>query len=255
MKFYLMVSLFEATQDRLAQEYLRKRKLVFLTSRKPGAIGYNSGKFLEEKVKEKEYYLALYKRKKIYIQNGQYTPIGDPVWVPFGKFCICFPLRDPEDRITGLYFRSIHEGRNKKHLYLPKSRGLYPYYPTEEDSKIILTTSIIDAASVFSEQTLINNYGVLALQSEKYINQEQCRALADLRNLEEVILFFNGRPTGKAAVQEHKQTLKKLLPNVLITNVPTPEGEDVNSLLQNGKHLYDLVDRRTAVSVIDAAGG
>jgi hypothetical protein len=33
----------------------------------------------------------------------------------FGKNCIVFPLKDKEENITGLYFRSIIENTENKH--------------------------------------------------------------------------------------------------------------------------------------------
>jgi DNA primase len=65
---------------------------------------------------------------------------------PQMKECIIFPLKDKSNgEITGLYGRStIADG----HFYNKGRKGLYPGYPAPTTTSLILTESIIDAATL-----------------------------------------------------------------------------------------------------------
>lgn len=51
-----------------------------------------------------------------------------------------------------------------------------------------------------------------------------------MKNLEEIILFFDGDQAGKEGSKARAGELQELLPQVKISIVETPEGEDINSL-------------------------
>ena len=57
-------------------------------------------------------------------------------------------------------------------------------------------------------------------------------AIKDLKQLKEVILFYDGDQAGKEAITKHAETLHTFRPSIKITYIETPENEDVNSLLQ-----------------------
>ena len=62
------------------------------------------------------------------------------------------------------------------------------------------------------------------------LTDEHRAAIKGLTNLEEIIFFFDGDKAGKEAVNKYAALFKGLLPSVKVTNIETPEGEDVNSL-------------------------
>tara|TARA_R110001592_G_scaffold178589_1_gene419713 strand:- start:19 stop:687 length:669 start_codon:yes stop_codon:yes gene_type:complete len=64
------------------------------------------------------------------------------------KNCIVFPLKDKFNNVVSLYGRSL----NKGHYYTANRKGLFPKYPPEETRKLILTESIIDAATLLQEK-------------------------------------------------------------------------------------------------------
>jgi len=153
--------------------------------------------------------------------------------------CIIFPLKDKNGNITSFYGRSLTKG----HYYLENRKGLYPNYPSREARHLIITESVIDALTVqrFTE------YEVLALYGTNGLTTEHTTALKDCKQLGEIIFFLDGDNAGGTATAKYVEQLNKLLPNVQISKVETPEGEDPNSLTQSHEPeiLNHLIDNRT----------
>lgn len=155
------------------------------------------------------------------------------------KGCITFGLKNESGQIVSMYGRSVLEPRSKsqdtRHYYTANRKGLYPKYPESTTKKLILTESIIDAASlqqliVHSEE--LKSYTVLACYGTNGFTDEHLQAIQQLEELKEIILFFDGDQAGKAANEKHGKYLKELLPKVKLSVVETVEGEDINSLAQ-----------------------
>ena len=210
-----------------AKEYLAGRCLDYTKTE----VGYNSGQFHHGKRKNEDLIRTCVEHG-ILLDLGQKSRTGNPAYKPFGKWCVVFPLRDESYRITGLYFRSTLEKKNQRHFYLKGRQGLYPHYPKQETRKLILTESIIDAASLLEQPEIKSKYGVLALYGTNGLTEEHQRAIKELPMLEEIIFFLNGDEAGRSAVAKYAPMLKGEYPELKTTNVQVPENEDVNSLLQ-----------------------
>lgn len=159
------------------------------------------------------------------------------------KNCMVFPLKDRQNNIVSLYGRNIEsKGHDDRHYYTVNRKGLYPGYPNQETVTIILTESIIDAATLqrFTE------YNILALFGTNALTEEHKAALQELPSLKEIIFFLNGDTAGKEATVRHSETLHQLLPNITISAVETPENEDINSLVisHEPEILEHLVNER-----------
>jgi len=77
--------------------------------------------------------------------------------------CAVFGLRNVEGQIVGLYGRHTTNEEGGKHYYLSGShQGLYPHWPKSTTTKLILTESVIDAASLLDIERL-QDCAVLAL--------------------------------------------------------------------------------------------
>jgi len=90
---------------------------------------------------------------------------------------------------------------------------------------LILTESIIDAASLLEVKEIRTKYKVLALYGTNGLTTEHQQAIKELAELEEVILFLNGDDAGKKAVEKYGSMLKSEYPQIKISKVE-------NSLLQ-----------------------
>ena len=170
-----------------------------------------------------------------------------------------FPLKNKQNEIVSLYFCSTLDDKKQRHFYLRDRQGLYPNYPTTEAKKLILTESIIDAATLLEHETIkgkparpAGGYEVLALYGTNGLTDEHQQAIKGLKQLNEIIFFLNGDQAGIKAVEKYAPMLKGEYPKVKITNVEVPENEDVNSLLQghSPEILNHLIETRKEYSFL-----
>lgn len=146
------------------------------------------------------------------------------------KNCLVFALQNAQGHPVGIYGRGLDKG----HYYLPgPHQGLYPKYPSTETRKLILAEAVIDAATLYQDETITKDYSVLACYGTNGFTQEHEQAIKALQHLEEVILFFDGDDAGKEGAQKLTAKLHELRSDITISHVNTPEDEDVNSLAQS----------------------
>lgn len=217
-----------------AQDYLQKRGLdpVFLASC-GSPVGYNSGQYHHGSRRDESLIRSC-------VEAGLLLPFGtnsrnpsQPSYKSFGKECICFGLKNRAGQVSGMYFRSTVNDKDSRHYYLKDRSGLYPHYPQPHTKQLILTESIIDAATLLQHEEVSNAYSLLALYGTNGLTEEHREAVSQLKALEEVIFFLNGDEPGRKATAKHAETLRVLKPEIKITQVNVPENEDINSLAQS----------------------
>jgi DNA primase len=238
---------------------IAKRPTKYLQSRNLNPelleIGYNSGQFHHRgKLNESDLQAC--------INAGLLTPYKGSVpkgegttYTAFAKDCIIFPLKSKQNQIVSLYGRSIIDNKNSKHYYTANRTGLYPGYPKQETTKLILTEAIIDAATLLQIPEITAEYELLSCYGTNGLTEEHQQAIKELENLQEIIFFFDGDKAGNEAIEKYQKELSELLPHVKLSKVETPEGEDVNSLsvayepeifihlLKTRKDLFLLVEK------------
>lgn len=163
--------------------------------------------------------------------------------------CLTFGLRDEKGKVVSLYGRSVRSNDRSKHYYTPDRKGLYPSYPRSKSSKLILTESVIDAASLLSNLEITKDYEVLALYGTNGLTEEHIKAISQLNQLTEIIFFFDGDEAGEAAVAKYKEELHTQFPSLSLGRVLTPEGADVNSLaVKEPASLLELIQKRESMA-------
>lgn len=218
-----------------AVDYLQGRAIDY----KQHETGYNSGEW-HHKLNEKNFIASCEQYGLLKAKPAN----GFTVWA---KDCIIFPLKNQDNKIISLYGRSIANNDDSRHFYLQNREGLYPGYPALTTKKLILTESIIDAASLLQQKEITGQFTILSLYGTNGLTDEHLAAIASLPQLEEIILMLNADEPGEVATAKHTVTLKQLLPEIKISKVILPAGEDVNSLLQShddAKVLIDLIEQR-----------
>ena len=162
------------------------------------------------------------------------------------KYCLIFPLKDRENQVAGFYGRSILNDSDKRHYYSAGRKGLYPGYPPKSTQTLVLTEAIIDAATLLQLPDITETLTVLSLYGTNGLTDEHLEALRELKQLHEIILFLDGDEAGRKATEKHFETLHNLLPEIAISYVETPEGEDINSLhVKYGQDaILQLLDER-----------
>lgn len=224
-----------------AREYCQSRGLDYEVIE----IGFNGGQYHHGSRKDETLIKSCVQHGLLSVSSSpartgeaERRPIAYNV---FGKNSIVFALKDNLGQITGLYFRSIIEKRIRKdatgrhpetrHFYLRDRKGLYPNYPPHYAEKLILTESIIDAASLLQNPTIAQNYSVLALYGTNGLTEEHQKAIKSIKNLGEIILFFDGDQAGREAVKKYAPMLKEMVSQIKVSVAECPESEDINSLL------------------------
>jgi DNA primase len=168
--------------------------------------------------------------KKSAAAIGLITRTDDARYVHRFRNCIVFPLVNDQGQVVSIYGRGLDKG----HFYLPGAhQGLYPMYPGAETKKLILTESVIDAGTLHLQESITKNHSVLACYGTNGFTTEHEQVIKSLKQLEEVILFFDGDEAGREGARKVFTKLQELRKEIAISQVNTPEGEDVNSLTQS----------------------
>jgi DNA primase len=102
--------------------------------------------------------------------------------------------------------------------------------------------------SLLQQPAIAVRYEIVALYGTNGLTKAYQQAILNLKDLQEIILMLNGDESGETATAKHCSALKQLLPQITITKVTLPAGEDVNSVLcthDDAKVLSALIDQRT----------
>ena len=213
-----------------AKEYLEKRNL----DNSILEIGYNSGQFHHGNRKTEEL-IKQSLETGLLLDKGIVARTGEKAFSVFGKYGICFALRNRQNEVSGLYFRSIlndastgsAQVKNNKHYYLKDRKGIYPGYPKKETKKLILTEAIIDCASLLQIKEIRDNYSLISCFGTNGLNEEILKAIKELKELEEIIFCFDNDDAGKKAVKKYAEEFK----NYKVSTIELPNN-DVNETLQ-----------------------
>lgn len=227
-----------------AKEYSQSRNLDFETLE----IGFNSGQF-HHGTRKDEKLINDCLHYGLLTLGGTNSRTGGQAYKPFGNRCIVFPLRNRENDIVSLYFRSTINDKDQKHYYLKNRQGLYPGYPNPDTRKLILTEAVIDTAALLQTEAVSQNYTLLTCYGTNGLTEEVLNAIKPLKQLEEIIFFFDGDKAGHQAVEKYAGILRTLHPNAVISKVDTPENEDINSLLlgHESEVLTHLINERKEI--------
>lgn len=227
-----------------AKEYCSSRNLDFDKLE----VGFNSGQF-HHGARKDEKLINDALQCGLLTTAGTNSRTGGQAYKPFGNKSILFPLRNKENQIVSFYFRSTINNENSKHFYLKNRQGLYPNYPNPDTKKLLLTEAIIDTASLLQIDEITANYTLLTCYGTNGLNEEILNALKPLKQLEEIIFFFDGDKAGNEAVTKYAEILRELHPKAKISQVETPQNEDINSLIQGHEReiLIHLIEQRKEI--------
>ncbi|MFT5647602.1 MAG: DNA primase, partial [Aureispira sp.] len=189
-----------------AKSYLKNRGLSDLN------VGYHSGQMKRSKLAEEAKVVGL-------------ITVEGKLW---GANCLIYPLKNALGQVVSFYGRSLGKG----HYYQSGRCGLYPCYPSQKVKRIIITESVIDAASLLEIKEL-KGYEILALYGTNGLTGEHKKALECCGDLSEIILLLDGDEAGQKASLKYEKELKILLPKVAVRIVKLPSKTDVNELWAN----------------------
>lgn len=217
-------------KDNKARNYLQSRSLDVSKLENLGiTFGYNSAQFHHRgRISEQDMKLCELSGLLIKSSNGSRTEFS---YTPWASHCAIFALNDEKGNITGMYGRATHDNTRNKHYYLKNSKGLF-YYPKRDTKQLIITESIIDFLSLYQIDEIRNQYDFMPIYGTNRLNGEHKTTIGKLEHLQEIIFFLDGDKAGETAVKKYSEELRLQNEAIQISKVPTPEGEDINSLLQ-----------------------
>jgi DNA primase catalytic core len=235
-----------------AKEYCKSRNLNYEKLQ----IGFNGGQF-HHGARKDETLINTCLEHGLLIDKNQLARTGEKAYNVFGNKGIVFPLKNKENQIVSFYFRStINNDASSpspsgrvgvgKHFYLKNRQGLYPNYPNPDTKKLVLTEAIIDTASLLQIDEIKENYTLLTCYGTNGLNEEILNAIKPLKQLEEIIFFFDGDKAGSTATAKYSEILRELHPKAKISQIETPKDEDINSLIigHESEILIHLIDQR-----------
>jgi len=211
-----------ASRSQPAKDYLQQRNLDL----KKLEVGYNGGQFHHGQRKE-DSLIQNCLEYGLLIDNNRKGNTGEIVYTVFGKYGIVFPLKNQENQIVSLYFRSTINNDNAKHFYLKNRSGLYPNYPNPTTKKLILTESIIDCASLLQIDEITKEHSILACYGTNGLNEEIQKAILELTAMEEIIFAFDNDNAGNEAIKKYAEQFRQYK----ISTIELP-NKDINETLQ-----------------------
>jgi len=209
-----------------ARDYLESRRLDY----RKIEVGYNGGQFHHGKRRD-EKLIESSLQYGLLIDKNNLSRTGEKAFSVFGKWCICFALKNKSGEVVSLYFRSTLAESDNKHFYLKNRQGLYPGYPEKNTKILILTESIIDACSIEKEKLQVENCFVLACYGTNGLTEEHRQAIAALKELQEIVFAFDMDGAGREAAKKYATMFRSKYPDLKITTLDLP-GKDINETLQ-----------------------
>jgi DNA primase len=226
-----------------AKEYCGSRNLDFDKLE----IGFNGGQF-HHGTRKDETLINNCLGVGLLIDKNLTSRTGEKAYQVFGNKSIVFPLKNKGNQTVSFYFRSILNVENAKHFYLKNRTGLYPNYPNPNTKKLILTESIIDAASLLQIEKINKSYGILACYGTNGLNEEIQKAISELKDLDEIIFAFDNDKAGNEAEEKYAE----LFINIKTTTLELP-NKDINETLQlhESEIMTDLLEKRKSILFSD----
>ncbi|MEL6661142.1 MAG: toprim domain-containing protein, partial [Bacteroidota bacterium] len=169
----------------------------------------------------------------------------------WARGCIIFPLKNALGEVVSLYGRGVfHDG----HYYQSGRSGLYPAYPPAHTTTLVLTESVIDAATLLHTE-LGEGVAVLALYGTNGLTDEHRQAIQKLPQLEEIIFALDPDEAGRQATQAIAKTLSALSSQWILSTIELPETYDLNRFAMQKadwrERLQDLLAERQTIRTPD----
>jgi DNA primase len=236
-----------------AKAYLESRNLDY----KKIEVGYNTAQFHHGNRKDEQLINDCVKYGLL-IDKNIIARTGDKAYQVFGKNCICFALKNNKNEIVSLYFRSAAaslpvapsvpeapEGTEAKHFYLKDRSGLYPCYPSKSTNKLILTESIIDAATLLQNPKITSEYSILACYGTNGLNDEILNTIKELNQLSEIIFAFDNDDAGNKATTKYAKQLNTSHKNITISKIELPNKDVNETLIAHSQEIFiELLQNR-----------
>lgn len=188
----------------LPQNWLKERGL----SIEAAGVGFNSGQIQHRKPKE---YLDDLQSIGFIRPNNIVSKNGDTGFLVFGKYGVTFPLRDEKGNIVNFY--AIRIKTKKEEHCLLNNEGIFPAFPHEMTTRLLITTSILDAVTIMESKVLENRDAVICIPGAIILPQHEI-AITRLNELKKILwiespgIKFKTSLEGRVMSKEHLKKMK-----------------------------------------------
>jgi DNA primase len=162
----------------------------------------------------------------------------------FPKGSLIFPKYNKAKEVVSFYAKNI---KNKNDLLL-NNRGLYPKYPATTCKHLLVTETIIDAASILQHKKIYD--GVVALNKYGDTPDDLFDAIGKASQLRQITFVIGETHPNQNYIYELMQKIEDVKPYLQYSLIELPKGQ---SLQQYQKHktlmnLYSLIESRKLLS-------
>lgn len=175
---------FKSEEPRL---WLKEKRL---TPEVTGA-GFSSGQITHRKTKE---YLKEIESVGFIRANNILCKNGDTGYITFARYGIVFPLRDGNGRIVNFY--GVRFKREQEEHSFMNDQGIYPAYPHETTTRLFITTSVLDTASMIEAKMLENRDALMCIPDGKILPQHE-EAIRRLNRLDLILWMESPKVNAK----------------------------------------------------------
>lgn len=116
--------------------------------------------------------------------TGNKDRFGNPAYSAFGRKSLMFPLENKEGDVVNFYHQTLG-GKFKGYL---NQKGVYPKYPSLKTTRLFITQTILDAATLLSADVIEHREAVIALKDGEMTAEIEV-LIRELIYLEEIIII------------------------------------------------------------------
>lgn len=162
----------------------------------------------------------------------------------FPENSLVFPRYNRCKEVISFYARNI---KNDNELLLNNS-GIFPSYPSSNCKHLLVTETIIDAASLIQHKKII--YDVVTLNKYGDIPDDFYKAIEKSPQLQEVT-FIVGKPQfNQNFIHEFMAKMEDVKPHLKFSLVELPDGESLHRKIKHKPlmYLHQLIENRKLLS-------
>lgn len=123
---------------------------------------------------------------------------GKTGYLIFADYGITFPLRDVKGNVVNFFGIPIRW--KQKHIAFLNDDGIYPAYPHEMTTRLIIVISIIDAATILQAKVLSNRDSVMCIPNGKILPQHE-EAIKRLTQLKSILWIVSQKIKSEVGLE------------------------------------------------------
>jgi hypothetical protein len=166
----------------------------------------------------------------------------------FANYAITFPFRNRSGKVVNFYAISIRH-QPEEHALL-NNEGVYPSYPHERTTRLLITTEMINTVTVLSSKIIQHNESLLFIPGGRLAPQHE-EAISRLHGLKEII-WIDAQNKNNAIMKDTTNQLRRIIKDIPVKTVTVPGKQSLNELyLREGSEgLQKLLESASLIEEV-----